>query len=314
MNQFSHRPVMFEEVVELFRAVPAGTVVDATVGGGGHAAGLLESRPDVRLIGLDRDLEAIDAARERLSTFGDRVELRHQRFDAIESAVGASDTVVGVLFDLGVSSWQFDAPQRGFSYRNDGPLDMRMDSSGTVTAEAVVNEWEEAKIARLLSENGERRFARRIAKAIVDARPIATTGELAETVRTAIPAATRRSGGHPAKRTFQAIRIAVNDELAVLPVAIDAAIRSLAEHGRCVVLSYHSGEDRIVKDRFLAASTGGCTCPADLPCACGAVASVRLLNRGARKPSAAEIASNPRSASARLRAVEKLVVSSGSER
>ena len=289
---FHHRPVMEEEVVELFAPVPPGVVVDATVGGGGHAAALLDAHPHLRLLALDRDAEALAAAAEALARFGSRVVgLHHARFDRLGDLAGGE--LSGVLFDLGVSSPQLDRAARGFSYRLDAPLDMRMDRSQDRTAADVVNGEDEATLARLISDSGERRFARRIARRIVEARPLTTTSELAEVVRSAIPAAARRTGGHPARRVFQAVRIAVNDELEVLGPAIDAAITLLAPGGRCVALSYHSGEDRIVKDRFLAAATGDCVCPPGLPCACGAVPLVRLLNRGARKPSPTETAANP---------------------
>ena len=305
-RDFEHRPVMADEVVELFAPVPAGVVVDATVGGGGHAAALLSAHGHLRLVGIDRDEEALAAADRMLAPFGPRVvALHHGRFDELASVVGDAP-VTGVLFDLGVSSPQLDRPERGFSYRADGPLDMRMDRFQRRTAADVVNTEDEATLARLVAASGERRFARRIARRIVAARPITTTGQLAEVVRAAIPAAARRTGGHPARRVFQAVRMAVNDELEVLGPAIDAAIGRLAPSGRCVVLAYHSGEDRIVKERFLAAATGDCVCPPGLPCACGAVPLVRLLNRGARKPSPAETAANPRAESARLRACERL--------
>ena len=305
-RDFEHRPVMADEVVELFAPVPAGVVVDATVGGGGHAAALLSAHGHLRLVGIDRDEEALAAADRMLAPFGPRVvALHHGRFDELAAVVGDAP-VTGVLFDLGVSSPQLDRPERGFSYRADGPLDMRMDRSQRRTAADVVNTEDEATLARLVAASGERRFARRIARRIVAARPITTTGQLAEVVRAAIPAAARRTGGHPARRVFQAVRMAVNDELEVLGPAIDAAIGRLAPSGRCVVLAYHSGEDRIVKERFLAAATGDCVCPPGLPCACGAVPLVRLLNRGARKPSPAETAANPRAESARLRACERL--------
>jgi 16S rRNA (cytosine1402-N4)-methyltransferase len=188
---------------------------------------------------------------------------------------------------------------------------MRMDPDAPLRASDVVNATPEPELVRLFQANGEHRFARRIARAIVAARPLATTGGLAEVVKIAIPAAARRTGGHPARRVFQAVRIAVNDELGVLPGALDAAVERLAPGGRCVVLAYHSGEDRLVKDRFLTAATGGCVCPPGLPCVCGAVPTVRLLTRGARKPSAAEVQANPRAESARLRAVERLGWSEG---
>lgn len=305
---FEHRPVMVDEVVELFRPVPSGTVVDATVGGGGHARALLGAHPQLRVLGLDRDEDALAASAQTLGPHMDRVILRRARFDAlaeVAAAVGVGP-VTGVLFDLGVSSWQLDAGERGFSYRVDAPLDMRMDRSDDRTAADVVNGYPEGELARSFVENGETRFAGRIAAAIVRHRPIATTGELVEIVRSAIPAPARRTGGHPAKRVFQAIRIEVNRELEVLVPAVTAALDLLAPGGRIVVLSYHSGEDRLVKQTLVNASTGGCTCPPNLPCVCGAQPTVRLLNRGARKPQTGEIAVNPRAESARLRAAQKL--------
>ena len=302
---FEHRPVMADEIVALFTTVPPGRLVDATLGGGGHARALLGANPHLRLVGIDRDADAVAAAARALAPFGDRVEaLHHARFDRLEELVDGP--VSGVLFDLGVSSPQLDRPERGFSYRFDGPLDMRMDRTQGRTAADVVNGEEEATLAGLIAASGERRFARRIARRIVEHRPVTSTGQLVEVVRSAIPAAARRTGGHPARRVFQAVRIAVNDELDVLGPAIDAALSLLAPGGRCAVLAYHSGEDRIVKDRFLAAATGGCTCPTGLPCVCGARPTVRLLNRGARKPSADEVATNPRAEGARLRACERL--------
>ena len=306
---FSHAPVMRDEVVALFAEVPPGLVVDCTVGGGGHSAAILEAHPHLSVLGLDQDDVAVAAASERLSSFGARAVVVQARSDELQQMVekhaGAND-VVGVLLDLGVSSHQLDEGERGFSYRSDAPLDMRMNRRSALTASDVVNGYDHGRLARLFADNGETRFAGRIAKAVIAARPIETTGKLADVVKGAIPAAARRHGGHPAKRVFQAIRIEVNDELAVLERTLDAALAVLRAGGRCVVLSYHSGEDRRVKERFLTASTGGCTCPPGLPCGCGAVPEVRLLNRGSRKPSPAEVAANPRAESARLRAVEKL--------
>jgi 16S rRNA (cytosine1402-N4)-methyltransferase len=305
---FSHVPVMVSEVVGLFEGVPAGPVFDATVGGGGHAAAVLAAHPGLTVVGIDRDPAAVEAATAALAPFGSRAVVVRDRFDRLDRVLDGAGVgqLSGALFDLGVSSPQFDDPGRGFSYRADARLDMRMDPAQRLTAADVVNDADERDLARLLADSGERRFASRIVRAIVAARPLETTGQLAAVVRDAIPAAARRHGGHPARRVFQAIRIAVNDELAVLPAALDAAVARLAGGGRCVVLSYHSGEDRIVKDRFRQAATGGCVCPPGLPCACGAIPTVRLLTRGARKPSPAEVADNPRSESARLRAVERL--------
>jgi 16S rRNA (cytosine1402-N4)-methyltransferase len=306
-DDFVHRPVMVDEVVEALAPVPPGWIVDCTVGGGGHARALLEAG-DHPLLGLDQDDDALEAAAANLQAFGERVRLHKARFDQLATVAAAEglDPVAGVLFDLGVSSPQLDRADRGFSYRQDASLDMRMDRQATLDAAQVVNDYDEHRLADLIERYGDERFARRIAAAIVAARPVTSTAQLAEIVRQAIPAPARRRGGHPAKRTFQAIRIEVNDELTVLVDAVDAAIDLLAPGGRCVVLSYHSGEDRLVKDRFREAETGGCTCPPRLPCVCGAEPKVRLVRRGARKPTAHEVAGNPRAESARLRVVEKL--------
>lgn len=302
---FVHRPVMVTEVVDLFGPVPPGLVIDATVGGGGHAAAILAAHRHLSLVGLDVDPDAVAAARAALAGAGERAEVREINFRQLRAAVDERP-VSGVLFDLGVSSVQLDRPQRGFSYRVDAPLDMRMDPRRGRTAADVVNTMGTGELVRLLAAHGEGRFARRIARAIVASRPLSTTGQLAEVVRSAIPAATRRQGGHPAKRVFQAIRVEVNAEQEVLGPAIDTAIELLAPGGRCVVLAYHSGEDRVVKRHLARAASGGCTCPPGLPCVCGAQALVRLVNRGARRPAAAELAANPRAASARLRAAERL--------
>ena len=313
MTRFEHRPVMVDEIVELFRSMSSGTVVDATVGGGGHAEAILDAVAHVSLLGLDRDADALAAAQSSLARFGNRVELRQVRFDALTEIMNelGLETIAGALFDLGVSSPQFDRGDRGFSYRLEAPLDMRMDTRQTRTAADIVNEADDRELARILRTFGDERYAGRIARAIVAARPIVTTTQLADVVRDAIPAPARRRGGHPAKRTFQALRIEVNDELAVLPDALDQAIDALAPGGRCAVLSYHSGEDRIVKARFRAAATGDCTCPPGLPCQCGATPLVRELRPLKRRPQPEEIAANRRSESAVLRAVEKLTVSSG---
>jgi len=305
---FQHEPVMLGEILEVFDPVPAGVFLDATIGAAGHSGALLERRADLRLIGLDRDEDALNAAAAALSGFGDRVQLRRARFDSLASVLDDLETesIVGVLFDLGVSSPQFDLAGRGFSYRHDGPLDMRMDQSQTLTAADIVNGWSRQDLADLIKRYGEDRHARRIAAAIVDSRPIASTLELAEVVRNAIPAPARRRGGHPAKRTFQALRIEVNGELEVLAPALQQAIARLAPAGRGAVLSYHSGEDRIVKEELRQAETGGCTCPPQLPCVCGAQPTVRLLNRGARRPGNIEQERNRRSSSARLRTFERL--------
>ncbi len=308
---FQHQPVMAAEILALLRTAPPGVVLDATLGGGGHAALVLEANPSLRLVGLDQDPDAVAAATARLARFGDRVTVLQQRFDRLGDVLDHLQVpaLSAAMFDLGVSSPQLDRPGRGFSYRLDGPLDMRMDPGSATTAADVVNGWPEPRLVRLLADHGERRFARRIARAIVAARPLTTTGQLATVVRDAIPAPARRRG-HPARRVFQAVRVAVNDELEILAGALDEAIHRLTPGGRLVVLSYHSGEDRIAKDRLRVAATGGCVCPPGLPCVCGATPTVRLLTRGARRPSAAEVAANHRAESARLRSAERLRVPS----
>jgi 16S rRNA (cytosine1402-N4)-methyltransferase len=305
---FEHRPVMLAEVVAVFEPVPEGPVVDATVGGGGHAEALLERLPQISLIGLDRDPDAIAAAQRRLERFGARARLVHARFDRLGEVTARLGVgpLSGVLFDLGVSSHQFDRPERGFSYRNPAPLDMRMDPGEPLSAADVVNTYDERRLTTIIRRYGDEPQAGRIARAIVRQRPVADTGELAEIVRAAIPAALRRHGRHPARRTFQALRIEVNGELEVLPPALDAALDAAGPHGRVAVLAYHSGEDRLVKTRFRHAVDGGCTCPPRLPCVCGARGRARFVTRGARRPSSDEVAANPRAEAARLRAVELL--------
>ncbi|MEI8240952.1 MAG: 16S rRNA (cytosine(1402)-N(4))-methyltransferase RsmH [Actinomycetota bacterium] len=309
MNEFHHDPVMEHEIGMLFEAVPPGYVLDATLGGGGHAAHLLERWSHVKILGIDRDERALTAARQRLERFGDRLLTFHTRFDDLDTAMAALhiDSLSGALFDLGVSSPQLDVAERGFSYRQDAPLDMRMDQSQEWTAADVVNGYDVARLAKVLQQDGDERFARRIAAAIVAARPIESTSQLAEIVVAAIPAPARRTGGHPAKRTFQAIRIEVNGELDALPAALDAAIARTEPGGRIAVLSYHSGEDRIVKERLRHAETGGCECPPELPCVCDAVQTVRLVRGVPRTPSADEQKKNRRAGSARLRVVERIV-------
>ena len=317
MNQaFPHEPVMATEVTELLGQVPAGLVLDATLGGAGHARHLLEAHPGITLLGIDRDPIAVAAATGELAVFGRRAIIRRARFDSLSTVVrqvqdelGAPDDqrgLTGVLFDLGVSSPQLDVPERGFSYRRDAPLDMRMDPTVGRTGADVVNQSDEDTLVELFADNGETRFARRIARAVVAARPITTTGQLADVVREAIPAATRRTGGHPARRVFQAIRIAVNEELDQLHTGLDAALDLLRPGGRCVVISYHSGEDRLVKATFTSAATDDCHCPPGLPCVCGADPRFRLVHRGSRKPTDEEVDRNRRSEAARLRVVERL--------
>jgi 16S rRNA (cytosine1402-N4)-methyltransferase len=306
---FHHQPVMVDEITKLFENVPAGVLLDATLGGGGHAERLLENDERLSILGLDRDEFALAAARRRLARFGDRLMVYHCRFDRLEDAMEAFsvDSLSGALFDLGVSSPQLDEADRGFSYRNDAPLDMRMDRTQTLTAADVVNGYPVEQLTRVLQQYGDERFARRISNAIVASRPIETTTELAAIVVAAIPAPARRTGGHPAKRTFQAIRIEVNGELDALAPAIDSAIANTNTGGRIAVLSYHSGEDRIVKERMRLAVTGGCECPPELPCVCDAVQTVRIVRGLPRTPNETEQTDNRRASSARLRVVERIV-------
>lgn len=301
-----HQPVMVDEVVSLLAATPRGVLVDATVGGGGHSAALLRAHPHLTLVGLDRDADALERAAEPLSSYvtEGRARLVQARFDRLREVAG--EPLSAVLFDLGVSSEQIDTPERGFSLRFDGPLDMRMDRGQVGTAADIVNHWSVEDLTELFRRNGESRGAEGIARAVVAARPLRTTSELADVVARAVPQGRGRRRGHPATRVFQALRIETNEELAVLRPALDDAIDALAPGGRIVVISYHSGEDRLVKEALLDASTGGCQCPQGLPCVCGAVPQVRLLNRGARMATAVEVERNPRASAARLRAAEKI--------
>ncbi|HEU4329702.1 MAG TPA: 16S rRNA (cytosine(1402)-N(4))-methyltransferase RsmH [Lapillicoccus sp.] len=308
-----HRPVLRDRVVELLEpalAAPGSVCVDGTLGMGGHAEGILERCPQARLVGIDRDEQALDLAGQRLAPYADRLTLVHAVYDEFATVVASLglETVDAALFDLGVSSLQLDEEDRGFAYRVDAPLDMRMDQSTGITAADVLNTYEAADLTRILREYGEERFARPIARAVVRERerePFTTSGRLVELLRSVIPAASQRSSGHPAKRTFQALRIEVNRELAAWETALPAAINALAVGGRVAVLSYHSLEDRITK-RALTAGARSSTppgLPVELP---EHAAYLRLLTRGAEEPSPAEIAENPRAASARLRAAERV--------
>jgi len=308
-----HLPVMLGRVTALLSpalADRAAVLVDATVGLGGHALALLTAHPALHLVGLDRDPQALAASTRRLTAYAARTTLVHAVYDELPEVLEklGFDRIDGVLFDLGVSSLQLDDPLRGFAYAQDGPLDMRMDPTRGLTAADVVNGYPPAQLARLLRDYGEERFARRIADAIVRERqrePLASSARLAELVRSAIPAATRRTGGHPAKRTFQALRIEVNGELAALEHALPAAIDTLRIGGRIVVLSYQSLEDRLVKRTLVAQAS--VRVPPDVPVVPeSASPTLRLLTRGALTPDPAELQDNPRSASARLRAAERI--------
>lgn len=310
-----HVPVMLDRVRALLApALEAAdaVLVDATLGRAGHTAALLADHPHLLVIGIDADQAALDESAKLLGADGDRVTLVHAAYDQIAAILASlgRPMVQGVLLDLGVSSPQLDDPARGFSYAQDAPLDMRMDQSRSLTAAEVVNTYPVARLARLLTEYGEERFARRIAEAVAAERaqaPLTSTLRLAEIVKSSIPAPARRSGGNPAKRTFQALRIEVNDELGALRRAMPAALDAIAVGGRIVVLAYHSLEDRIVKralrERAVDATPRGLPVPL-----AAAQPQFRLLTRGAQRPDEAELAANPRAASARLRAAERMGV------
>jgi 16S rRNA (cytosine1402-N4)-methyltransferase len=308
-----HVPVLLDRVLALLAPAlvdrPA-VAVDATLGLGGHAEALLQAHPRLTLVGLDRDPDALARSRARLAPYAERIHLVHAVYDRMPEVLDelGFSGVDGALFDLGVSSMQLDLPGRGFAYAQDAPLDMRMDQTSGTTAGDVVNGYPVAELARVLREYGEERFALRIAQAIDRERrvaPLRSTAQLAELVRQAIPAATRRHGGHPAKRTFQALRIEVNGELAAVRAAVPAALGALTVGGRIVVLAYHSLEDRIVKQAFAAGAAD--TTPPDLPVPLpDRGPQLRLLTRGAEQAGDAEIAANPRAASVRLRAAERI--------
>lgn len=310
----THEPVLLAECLALL--APAlqhardPVAVDATLGLGGHAQAILDRFPNVHLIGLDRDPVALDLASERLARFGGRFLPVRATYDELPVALSEAgfDGADAMLFDLGVSSMQLDQPARGFSYARPAPLDMRMDPDAPLTAQEVVNTYPEAELARIIAEYGDERHARRVARAIVRARasaPLTSTDELAELVRTAIPAAARRTGGNPAKRTFQALRIEVNDELDVLRRALPAAIAALRPGGRMVVLSYHSGEDRIAKRAIQAVTE--VNLPPGLPVIPKHLApAARVLTRGAARASEDETQRNPRAASVRMRGIERI--------
>ncbi len=309
----AHLPVMADRVLALFAPAldpPGAVLVDATLGRAGHARALLAAHPGLALVGLDTDAEAIEECGRLLAPYGDRVTLAHAVYDQIADVLARQGVarVQGILFDLGVSSPQLDEPGRGFAYSYDAPLDMRMNRGQALTAAEVLNTYPAPQLARVLREYGEERYAHRIAEAVVRARaaaPLTSTSQLNEIVRDSIPAPARRSGGHPAKRTFQALRIEVNAELEALARALPAALDALGVGGRIVVLAYHSLEDRAVK-RALTARAVDST-PPGLPVPLAAARpQFRLLTRGAERPSGEEVAANPRSASARLRAAERI--------
>jgi 16S rRNA (cytosine1402-N4)-methyltransferase len=309
-----HVPVLLDRIVELVAPAvqhPGAVMVDATLGIAGHTRGVLEACPEVRVIGIDRDPAALDAARRRLGPLAERVTFVHAVYDQLTAALGdlGLSVVDALLFDLGVSSMQLDQRERGFSYASDAPLDMRMDPTTGRTAADLLAEADADEIARILREYGEERFARRIANAVVQRRqsaPVATSAQLVEVIRESIPAAARRTGGHPAKRTFQALRIEVNQELPVLRRALPQAVGATAVGGRLLVMSYHSLEDRMVKHE-LARHSARPELPPGLPVVPDHLEpKLRLLTRGAEKATAAEIDTNPRARSVRLRAAERV--------
>ena len=310
--EFSHYSVLFGECMDALNIKQGGIYVDGTAGGGGHSFGIAQRLSEEgRLIAIDRDEAAIRAATQRLEPFADRSTVVRSNFYEVarvceELGVGQID---GLLLDLGVSSYQLDTPERGFSYMSDAPLDMRMDKRAALDAFRVVNEYSESELKRIFWEYGEERYSGKIAAKIVAQRaeqPIHTTGELVHIIRSAIPAGMREGGSHPAKRTFQAIRIEVNKELNVIAPAIDSAVQLLDEGGRIAIITFHSLEDRIVKQRF-ADLASGCECPRDFPvCVCGKRPEVRLVNRKPILPTKEELEVNPRSHSAKLRVAERL--------
>ncbi|MCM8899872.1 16S rRNA (cytosine(1402)-N(4))-methyltransferase RsmH [Caldicoprobacter algeriensis] len=307
--EFSHTPVLLDEVLKLLDCHPGQVIVDGTVGGGGHAYEILKRIiPGGFLIGIDRDPNALEAAQKKLEEFEGCFKLVHANFANVKEVLKSLgiDAVDGMLLDLGVSSYQLEERARGFTYMQDAPLDMRMDPTQTFSAYNVVNEYSQQELERVIREYGEERWAKRIAEFIVSSRPIETTGQLVDVIKRAIPAAARREGPHPAKRTFQAIRIEVNQELNLLPRAIESAVEVLKPGGRLCIISFHSLEDRIVKQMFRSLSNP-CTCPPDSPvCICGRRPLVKLLTSKPVTPTSREVSANPRSRSAKARCCQKL--------
>ena len=308
---FSHKPVLLDECIEALAIRPEGVYLDGTLGRAGHSREIVRRLTTGRLIGIDRDETAIAAAQERLADYADRVTLVHSNFDRIGDILAELhiDGADGMLFDLGVSSPQLDDAERGFSYMHDAPLDMRMDRSAYLTAREVVNGWSYEELRRILFEYGEERYAPAIARRIVqtrEQRPIETTLELVEVIKSAMPPAALREKQHPAKRSFQAIRIAVNGELDALPPMLEAATEHLNPGGRLAVISFHSLEDRIIKKTMQELATG-CTCPPEFPvCVCGKKPKLRLVSRKPIVSGEEELAHNPRARSAKLRVAEKV--------
>ena len=309
--QYRHETVLREETVHYLRAAQGGIFIDGTLGGGGHTQAILDAHPETRVIGIDRDPEALLASRQCLAPYGERVRLVHGSFADLPELVQpwVPEGVDGVVLDIGVSSHQLDQPQRGFSYWHDAPLDMRMDPQQPQTAADIVNTASEEELSRILREFGEERWAARIASFIVRERqrePILTTGQLAQLVKDAIPAKSRRSGPHPARRTFQALRIAVNDELGNLERGLNGALKVLRSGGRLVVITFHSLEDALVKS-FFRSQANPCTCPPRLGCVCGKEPQLRIVTTKGVRPGPVELRRNPRARSATLRAAERVL-------
>ncbi len=311
MSEFTHRPVLLDECMEALNIRPEGIYFDGTLGRAGHSGQIARRLTTGRLICVDRDQAALDAARERLAPWMDRIILVHSNFDRVDEILDKLSLpgVDGMLFDLGVSSPQLDDASRGFSYMRDAPLDMRMDRDEGLTAADVVNGWSQEELKRVLFQYGEERYAPQIAGAIVRRRadkPIATTLELVDVIRSAMPPKALREKQHPVKRSFQAIRVAVNDELSCVERMLRRAVPRLNRGGRLAVITFHSLEDRVVKTG-LAGFARGCTCPPDFPvCVCGKTPDIKLVNKKPILPSDTEIRENPRARSAKLRAAEKL--------
>lgn len=308
---FSHEPVLPKETIEALDLKAGETYVDCTLGVAGHSLAMLATEPNIRLIGIDQDHEALDRAKYRLTAYASQVTLVRDNFRNLRSILQRLDIteVAGILMDIGVSSPQLDDGERGFSYHQEARLDMRMDQESSLDAWLIVNTYDQKELTRIISEYGEERWALRIAEFIVAERAkdtIDTTADLVRVIKKAIPAGARATGPHPARRTFQALRIAVNDELGALKLALEQAVGVLKPKGRLAVITFHSLEDRIVKEYFQSL-LGNCTCPPNLPvCVCENEPVVRLVNRKPIEASARELESNPRSRSAKLRVVEKL--------
>lgn len=308
--EFKHESVLLNETIEYLKVKPDGVYVDGTLGGGGHSYEILRRLPKGRLIAIDRDMDALYAASVRLKDFNN-VTYVHDNYKNIKNILKNIDIerIDGAILDLGVSSYQLDEVKRGFSYMHDAPLDMRMDKGSALTAEHVVNNYSEDDIARILFDYGEEKWAKRIAKFIVEERKkrsIKTTFQLVDIIKKAVPASKRRTGPHPAKRTFQAIRIEVNDELKGLDSAIDDFIDVMNPNGRIAIITFHSLEDRIVKNMYKKLENP-CTCPKNLPCTCGKKPVIKIITKKPVTPNKEELETNPRSRSAKLRVAEKLL-------